>query len=301
MIEGAPDVSIVIAAASGWAPLAKCLAALARQQGAVTAEIIVAAAAGSEIPRLVGEQYPRVRTVVLDRDPSVPRLRAAAIHAARGGIVAITEDHCIPSPDWYQSIQRAHEGREAAAIGGAVDNAATSRLVDWAVYFCEYSRFASPMRPGETDDLPGPNVSYKHPVLRELREFVADEYWETFVHDELRGRGHQLWCDPSIRVDHCVHFRFGPFMVERYHYGRAYAGRRNPALGWAGRFRYAVLSPLLIPVFVLRVGRNVLSRRRHWSRFARTLPMVCCFAAAAAAGEGVGYVLGGGRSALRLR
>lgn len=301
MTETAPDLSIVIASASGWAPLARCLAGLAGQQGAVRAEVIVVDAAGSEVSRFLREQYPDVRVVLLDRDPSVPRLRAAGIHVARGGIIAITEDHCIPASDWYQSIRRAHAERPAGGIGGAVENAATGRLVDWAVYYLEYSRFASPLRAGEAADLPGPNVSYKRSVLCELREFIADEYWETFVHDELRVRGHQLWCDPSIRVDHRVHFRFGPFIVERYHYGRAYAGRRNPALGWAGRFRHAVLSPLLIPLFVLRVSRNVLSRRRHWFRFAGALPMVCCFAAAAAVGEGVGYVLGGGNSVLRLR
>ena len=301
MSETALELSVVIASASGWAPLARCLAALARQQGAVRAEVIVVEAAGSDVSRFLSEQYPDVRVLRLDRDPSVPRLRAAGIHAARGGIVAITEDHCIPASGWYQSIRRAHADRAAAAIGGVVENAATGRLVDWAVYFLEYSRFASPLRAGEADDLPGPNVSYKRHVFYELGESTAHEYWETFVHDELRGRGYQLWCDPSIRVDHCVHFRFGPFIVERYHYGRAYAGRRNPALGWAGRFRHAVLSPLLIPLFVLRVSRNVLSRRRHWFRFAGALPMVCCFAAAAAVGEGVGYLLGGGNSALRLR
>ncbi len=304
MSETAPDLSVVIASASGWPPLAACLAGLERQQGAVAAEVIVVAAATSDmsdVSRFVTQEYPGVRIVALDRDPSIPRLRAAGIHAARGGIIAITEDHCIPGPDWYQSIRRAHAERAAGAIGGAVDNAATTRLVDWAVYFCEYSRFASPLRAGAVDDLPAPNVSYKRSVLLGSRDLVADEYWETFVHDELRRRGHQLWCDPAMRVDHRMHFGFLSFVIERYHYGRAYAARRNPALGWLARLQRIALSPLLIPFFVLRISRNMLVRRRHWPRFACCLPMICCFAAAAAAGEAIGHLAGGGDSSLRMR
>ncbi len=301
MTANAPKVSVVIAAVNGRAALAECLAGLQRQQGDVAAEVIVVEPEGSEVAHFVRPDNPNVRFVTLRGLPSIPRLRAAGIHVARGDIIAITEDHCIPWANWYASIRRAHAYRAAAAIGGAVDNAATTRLVDWAVYFCEYSRFASPLREGPCDDLPAPNVSYKRQLLLGPRPLVTDEYWETVVHQSFKRLGYELWCDPSLGVDHLMHFGFWSFVVERYHYGRAFAAQRNPSLGWAGRALHVALSPALIPLFLLRIGRNVLARRQHWFRFARCVPMICCFTAAAAVGEGVGHTLGAGDSALRMR
>lgn len=301
MSSRGPELSVVIAAVNGRAYLADCLAGLQGQCGHVMAEVIVVTAGASDVASFVAREYPHVRLLSVDGAPSVPRLRAAGIQAARGEIVAITEDHCIPAPTWFESIRESHEKHAAAAIGGVVDNAATSRLVDWAVYFCEYGGYASPLPAGPNADLPGPNVSYKRSALEAVRESIADEYWETFVHGELARLGHQLWREPSIRVLHKMHFGFLSFLIERYHFGRAFAGRRNLALGWTMRVVRGTLSPLLVPLFILRIGRKTLARRRHRLRFACCLPMICCFAAAAALGEGVGYALGGGTSSLRMR
>lgn len=302
MSPAAPEISVVIACVNGGASLAACVEALQRQQGDVDAEVIlVAGPRAPGVSDVAGDRHPRVRVIVVDGEPTIPRLRAAGIRAARGELVAITEDHCIPAPDWYEAIRRCHAQRPAAAIGGAVDNAATTRLVDWAVYFCEYGAYASPLPAGPTADLPGPNVSYKRRTLLELQDTIADEYWETFVHDRLARLGHQLWRDPSMQVRHKMHFRFLPFLAERFHYGRAFAGRRNQALGWTMRIVRGTLSPLLVPLFVMRISRNVLARRQHLLRFAACLPMICCFAVAAAAGEAAGHACGAGASAARLR
>lgn len=299
--QATPELSVVIAAASGREHLAECLEGLRRQEDHVAAEVIVVMAEASDLAEFVRHEYPHVRRLALGRDPSVPRLRAAGIREARGGIVAITEDHCIPTPTWYQAIRQAHAERSSAAIGGVVDNAATGSLVDWAVYYREYGGFASPMRPGPAAELPGPNVSYKRGSLEMLRQVISDEYWETFVHDELRRRGEELWCEPSIRVLHKMHFGFVESVAERYHYGRAYAGTRNQLLRWPGRVMRMALWPLLIPLFVLRTSTIVLGRPGNGLRFVCCLPIVCCLAAAAAIGEGVGYACGAGNSALRLR
>ena len=49
-------------------------------------------------------------------------------------------------------------------MGGAVENGKDG-LVNWAVYFCEYTPYMNPVAEGETHDLPGNNIAYKRPHL----------------------------------------------------------------------------------------------------------------------------------------
>lgn len=295
-----PDLSIVIASINGRRYLQACLKALRRQVGDVTAEVIVADCVGPSVTTFVQEAYPEVRLIAFDEPRSVPDLRSAGILAARGDVVVITEDHCIPPPDWYLAIRRAHERFPNPAIGGAVDNAATKRIIDWAVYFCEYSNFISPVPAGVVHDLPGPNVSYKRSALATMEDLIRDGYWETFLHWRLESQGAQLWCDPSVRVMHKKHFAFTSFFLERYHYARAFAGTRNESITPGRRLFYLAASPLLPPMLMVRIARRVLSRKRHRLSFALSLPYITLFMLAWATGELVGYAVGPGESALQL-
>lgn len=295
-----PQLSIVIASINGRPYLDACLEALARQRGDIAAEVIVADCVGRSVAGFVRAEHPQVRLIELAGPQSVPALRSAGILAARGEIIAITEDHCIPAEDWYESMVRAHAEHSGPAIGGAVDNAATERLIDWAVYFCEYSNFSSPVAHGVVRDLPGPNVSYKRTAIPELEDLVRGGYWETFLHWRLEAQGHALWSDPTVRVLHRKSFRLGSFFRERYHYGRAFAGTRNESASAARRLYYLIFSPLLPPLLLVRIARRVLSRGRHAGRFVLALPYLVVFMIAWSAGEWVGYAAGPGESALQL-
>ncbi|HEV2854311.1 MAG TPA: glycosyltransferase [Thermoanaerobaculia bacterium] len=301
MEDTRPQLSIVIASVNGRPYLDECLRALRRQRGEVRAEVIVADGVGAEVRSFVEAEHPEVHLIACDGPRSVPALRSAGILASQGEIVVLTEDHCIPAEDWYESLLRAHGRWPGPAIGGAVDNAATGRTVDWAVFFCEYSNFMTPLPEGIVHDLPGPNLSYKRSALEEMDDLVRGEYWETFLHWRLEERGHRLWSDPSIRVLHKKHFRFFDFLAERYHYGRAFAGTRTRFVSPGRRWFYFAFSPALPALLAARIGRRSLARRRHRAAFARALPMILLFMLAWAAGEWVGYAWGPGQSALRLR
>ena len=295
-----PVLSVVIASVNGRPYLDACLAALERQEGELAAEVLVADCVGPEVVEYVRSEHPETRVIPFDEPKSVPELRSAGILASRGRIVAITEDHCIPEPRWYLSMVESHRHHAEPAVGGAVDNAAVDRIVDWAVYFCEYSSFMSPVPAGPAPDLPGPNVSYKREVLEDLDDLIRDGYWETFLHWRLQELGHELVMDPAVRVLHRKHFRFLDFLRERFHYGRAFAGNRNRFVSAGRRWTYFLLSPLLPPVLVLRIGRRVWSRKRNLGAFAASLPLIGAFMLAWAAGEWVGYALGPGKSSLQL-
>lgn len=295
-----PEISVVIASTVGRPSLDFCLAALRHQSGDVAIEVIVVDRVGPSVTAFVAAAYPEVRLIAVDEPRSVPELRALGLRAARGGLIAITEDHCIPPPDWCQAIRRAHAAHPGPAIGGAVDNGATERLVDWAVFFCEYGNFLSPAPRGVVRDLPGPNVSYKRDALLALPAASGDEFWETAVHGQFEARGCLLWSDPAVRMLHKKHFTLTSFLAERFHYSRAFAGRRNAGLGPARRLAYLLLAPLLPPLLLRRLGRRVLDRRRYRGLFLRALPHLALFTLVWAGGEIVGYALGPGESALRL-
>ena len=301
MSESPPELSVVIASINGRPYLDACLDALGRQQGRVSAEVIVADRVGGEVKDFVAGEHPEVSLLSFAETKSVPELRAAGIGVSKGRIVAITEDHCIPPSDWFRSIADAHRDCEYAAIGGAVDNAATQRAVDWAVFFCEYSNFISPVEDGVVHDLPGPNVSYKRSALEEMKELLRDGYWETFLHWRLEERGHVLWSDHRIRVLHKKHYRFFEFFAERYHYGRAFAGTRNELTSRSRRLVHLLGAPALPAILTVRIARRVLRRKRHLGAYLRALPLISVFMIAWAAGEWVGYALGPGKSSLRLR
>lgn len=295
-----PELSVVIASINGCRYLQSCLAALAVQQGSVRAEVIVADCVGQAVRDYVAAFHSDVHLISFDEPKSVPELRAAGILASSGAIVAITEDHCIPEPDWYESMLRAHAANPAPAIGGAVDNGATERLIDWAVFFCEYSNFISPVPSGAVHDLPGPNVCYKRSALQDLEPLIREGYWETFLHWNLEAAGHALISDPGMRVIHKKDFAFRSFFLERFHYGRAFAGTRNTFVSPKRRLYYLLFAPALPPVLIIRIARRVLSRGRHRTAFVRSLPYILLFMVAWSAGELAGYALGPGDSALHL-
>lgn len=295
-----PHISVVIASINGRKYLERCLAALAVQQGTVPAEVIVADCVGPSVADYVRQEHPDVKLIAFDEPKSVPDLRAAGILVATGEIIAITEDHCIPEPDWYEAMSASHERHDNPAIGGAVDNAATDHIIDWAVFFCEYSNFISPVDDGIVHDLPGPNVSYKRGALMELEEMIREGYWETFLHWKLESEGFQLRSDPTVRVLHKKDFRFWSFFLERFHYARAFAGTRNESIPLSKRLFYLAFSPALPPMLIRRIWKRVWKRRRHLREFAAALPIILLFMVAWACGEFTGYAIGPGESALQL-
>jgi glycosyltransferase involved in cell wall biosynthesis len=291
-----PQLSIIIASINGRSYLAECLTALQQQTGNISAEIIVADCVGITVTDFVAAVYPEIKLIAVNEFQTVAMLRATAISVAAGEIIAITEDHCIPPPNWYESIWQAHHQHPAMAIGGAVDNGATDCLLDWAVYFCEYGKFMSPVTTGVVFDLPAPNVSYKQAGLIAILDQLKQGYRETFLHDYLNSHGEVLWSDATISMIHKKHFTLFSFLTERYHYSRAFAGQRNKTMHPGQRLLYLCLAPLLPPILLVRLSRQVLSRKRHIQKFCFSLPYLVIFTVIWAIGEVVGYAIGPGNS-----
>lgn len=292
-----PDLSVVVASVNGMPYLGACLEALERH--CPQAEVIVADWTDEETRRMVVERFPTVTLISFEEPMTVPELRAAGIFATRAPYVAVIEDHCNVTSGWAERIVAAHRSGHPV-VGGSIRNEPYRRVRDWAAFLCEYSAFAEPAPAGAVRDLPGMNVSYSRPALAEIDDLLRAGQWESALHPRLRERGFVLWSDPEAVIDHAKDFGVGEFISQRYHYSRSYAGMRNVALG-GRRWLYAAGSPLLVPLALKRIAGNVLGRHGYRRELLLATPLILLYSTIWAWGEAVGYVLGGGRSLLRVR
>ena len=294
-----PKLSVVIASINGAGSLADCIASFMQQPLSDQIEIVVAESSADEAAARVCAPYANVQHLRFAARKSIPELRAIGLLAARGDVLAMTEDHCLADAHWIANVLHAHTLGHLV-IGGAVENAATERTVDWAVYFCEYGRYMSPIAAGPTDDLPGPNVSYKRAALDHFRDLLEPATWEPFWHWRLLSRGVQLINDPQVIVFHRKHFSVRGFLSERYHYARSFAGRRVDGASLGKRTLFACGAPLLPPLLLWRIITRVARKGRHRRELLLALPYIMLFTLSWSLGELIGYVAGAGDSLTRI-
>ncbi len=296
-----PKLSIVIASINDADSLAACIASFANQARGDEIEIVVAESSVDGAAEKICAQYPSARLLHSAEAKSIPELRAVGLLNARGEILAMTEDHCLAESHWVENILRAHSEGTHQVIGGAVENAATQRLIDWAVYFCEYGRYMLPLAAGATNDLPGPNVSYKRAALDEFRDLLEPATWEPFWHWRLMSRGIQLINDPRVVVYHRKNFTLRGFLSERYHYARSFAGRRVAGVSFVQRAMFTLAAPLLPPLLLWRIIARVLKKGRRRRELFLSLPYIILFTLSWSLGEFIGYAFGAGDSLNKIQ
>jgi hypothetical protein len=295
--DGTPELSVVIASVNGWDVLEPTLNALDELPERDRTEVIVVETLGSATRARLRDRRQPVVLVESDRQP-IPRLRYRGVLRAKGRLVAILEDHARVDRDWAASLIAAHRG-PWGAVGGAVENG-KGGLVNWAVYFCEYAPYMSPVVEGETTDLPGNNIAYKRPHLLRHARVLDQGKWESWVNDRLRGDGVPIASTNAMVVRHIKAFRLGYFLAQRFHFSRSYAGMRRCNQSWPHRLVYGLGSLALPALLSVRVTRTVLGKRRYLGWFLLVSPLVVLFLSVGAVGELVGYLLGPGASLERV-
>ena len=301
--ESRPKISVVIASVNGAGHVDDCLKSLANQTVKGVDEVIITDCCGDGVTELIRTKYPQpnIRLFSYTERKTIPELRAIGMKEARGDIIAITEDHCVAEPHWYERMLRAH-AEHYGAIGGAVENdASITGIIDWAVYFCEYSAFLNPVPTGETNDIPGNNTSYRREFLEHIRDMLdAGNFWEGFLNGRLMEKGIKVYSFPEIIVYHKKVFGFRYFLSQRYHYGRSYAGMRVENAPFWKKLAYAGFCPLLPALLIGRIGYRVLVKKRYLGKFFASFPFLVIFSLAWAWGEFVGYLFGPGDSLLKV-
>ncbi len=270
-----------------------CLASLVPQCVAHDAELLLVRAGRDDGVASIGDPEPRVRVVFAEPGADIPRLRGAGLAAARGDVVLLTEDHCVPAPDWVSTLSAAARETRADVVGGGMDNGRRARAIDWGAYFAEYGFFASAFgaaaTPADADRrITAANVAYARPVVDRVAAWMCAGAWENVVHDRLAASGAALRYAPDARVAQDLHYAFAPFVRDRFEHGRDYARARLRETGAERRWLRAASTPVLPAVLTWRVARA--AARQRPQAFARALPFTVAFLAAWSAGELAGYV-----------
>lgn len=139
----APRMSVVVGSNNARASIVACVSMLVGHGRGDEVEVVVVDNSTDGTAAIVKARFPGVRLIPASLSALIPELWGEGIRVSRGEIVAITTAHCVPARDWVSAMLKAHEGA-AAAVGGAIESAESTGLVDWAVYFCRYSQYMLP-------------------------------------------------------------------------------------------------------------------------------------------------------------
>lgn len=302
--ESEPELSIVVAVIEGGrAAMETCLEALAPDARKFNVECIAPFDARLAAVDELAVRFPWVDFidardyVQAEEFGHTSRehhdiLRAIGLREAKAPIVALVEDHGTPSPGWCSALLEAHRHSDAAGIGGAVENG-VDRLLNWAVYYCDFGRYQNPVPKGAVEFLSDSNVSYKRDALWSVKHLWFDAFHETSVNWELRRRGAILNLNPDMVVHQTRRtLGFAHALRERYVWGRSFAGTRAAEVPTVKRIIYAMFSFLLPFLLTLRIVRQGFAKKRHLRELILALPIIFLLETFWAVGEFVGYLTG---------
>jgi hypothetical protein len=303
--SGDPVLSVVVTIASDTLHppsidhLRPCLESLARQHNPPAMEVIVPHQPEFSGMIELGKEFPAVRFLEIcdlkrytghsgSREHH-NELRARGVKAARGEIVALTEDHAVADPDWCSSIVEAHR-KPVAAVGGAIENAAPG-LLNWAVYFREFGQYQNPLREKEAFDPSDVNVSYKRSALAGIRDAWSDTFEERTVNWAIRASGRRITFSPRVVVyQKRMNLNLASALQERWIWGRSYGAWRG--LSGSSRFVWAFVSLGLPVILVARAIATIARKRRNAGVFLKALPLLILITAAWCGGEMSAYLTG---------
>jgi GT2 family glycosyltransferase len=291
------ELSVVVPSVNGLKDLMGTLEALAANQD-VRLEVLVPERCGDDVRAAVRARFPQVRVIPVDRDTTIPEMRALAFAAATAESIAVIEDHVLVPSGWARALLEAQR-RGEQVVGGGVLNAATDRTVDWAAFLCEYSHLLPPLPDGPSTWLTGNNTVYRRALLQQYGGEAAGA-WEDRLHEVLRGHGVTLFFRPEIVVQHKKHYTVGEYLSQRYLYARAYAGAKFSQASPLRRAVGGVAAFALPPVLFRRIVWRVFKAGRHRAELARSLPLLALFVSSWAVGEAVGAWAGSGKSLSRV-
>lgn len=295
-------LSVILLSPDRYASVRHMLDTLLAQTARERIELVLVAPAvtGVEVDTAEAARFGAWQVVEGDPGRDSTAARAAGIRAARAPLVAFTEDHVVPEPEWAAALIAAH-AEPWAAVGPVIVNANPATLTSWANLLVEYAPFLPPVQRGPVEYLPGHNSSYKRDLLiayGDRLERLLEA--ESVLHWDLRARGHQLLLEPAARVRHLNCSAPGAWLPLRYHAGRQFAACR--AAGWRPwrRLLYAGASPLIPLVRLQRIVRGLRASGDPQRLLPRILPLLLGVLVVSAVGEAVGYLADGGDATAHL-
>jgi len=207
-------ISVVVLTHNRLPLLRDCVESI-RANGYADYEIVIVDNASTDGTADALKEMPNVRVVRFDRDRELAACRNAGIDAARGDIIAFTDDDCTVGKDWFSRIEAAL--REHDAVGGValpLGDFSPPRWwddeINWLVGLSVPGHYGP--KAGEIYLPASLNLAYRAPVLRALRfrEGAPGLAGRNMTREDsdlwlrTRGGGHRTMFDPSLVVYHRV-------------------------------------------------------------------------------------------------
>jgi hypothetical protein len=290
----APEISVVLPTDT-YATVRNVVSHLRRQSVSDRLELVLVTPEPErlELDDDVRADLHSVRLVASEIE-SMPLARARGIEAAAAPVVVLGETHAYPAPEYAEALLEAHRG-PWAVVGPAMLNANPESLLAWAALYLDYGPWVDCKHRGPMDDVPAHNGAYKRDVLLEYGpRLEAMLESDTVLNADLRARGKELYLEPRAQTYHLNVSQLGTWLAERVVAGRAFAASR--AAGWPRRRRlaYALGSPLIPLVRLVRIRGQIRASGRERELLPRLLPALVVALAFSAFGELLGYARGVG-------
>ena len=296
MTQPEPQISVVVPVRQGAETAADTLGKLLGREGLEVIAVVSSEDPTAALLRDLRQRLPSLALLEIAGSWSAPQLRAHGVRAARGRLVAITEDHCDFSPNWPQALAAALDDPTAGAGGGGVTNGRRGSLVDWAIYFSRYASVMPPNPRGPAQTLSGNNACCRRDVLEAHRAFYENGLWEHEFHRHLLRHGLRLIQEPAAVVTRRKPYQFGPYCALRFRHGRCFGGMIRKSGGGLTLAARLLASPLTPFLQALRSARAVAVKRVHRKEYCLALPLLVICYMAWAAGEVAGYLGGSGEA-----
>jgi glycosyltransferase involved in cell wall biosynthesis len=247
-------ISVVVPTRQRPRPLAACLEALAAGFPDDAEIIVVADGCGQDLGPVVGRFVRPLRLRLIATEHGGPAAaRNRGLEAARGEIVAFTDDDCRPWPGWLAALAAGVVTSPPRAVGGTTRNGLPGCAYADAMQLVldllsRYDRAAA----GRERFLASNNLAFPAAPLRALGGF--DESYRTAEDRELCRRwtaaGYELGRIPAAVVAHDVRLDLAGFVRRFVDYGRGAArfhgAGANPSLAESIGF-HLHLPALLVP------------------------------------------------------
>jgi hypothetical protein len=142
MVE--PAISAILVTPDDWTNMRNTLQALRGQTIREQLELVLVGPSRAAINAPAAELsgFAAVQYVGIPDFRMLGQAYAAGVRAATAPLVAFTEDHSYPEPEWAASFCRRHASGNWAGVGPTVMNANPSSLASWAQFIIEYGSYA---------------------------------------------------------------------------------------------------------------------------------------------------------------
>ncbi len=288
-------LSVVIVGRDGLRSLHSILTCLKEQTIAHRIEVL-AVAPRALMPDAPPDEYAHafgdLRFIAVDRIGNRGRAAAAGVRTATAPVLAFTENHCFPDPDWAETLV-AEYADGVAGVAPAVLNANPASVLSWAIYGAGYALFADAHPAREIGEMPMHNASYRRALLEpldsELEELLSDE---RNLQARLKDDGARFLFRPAARTRHINEATWRLVLGLNWINGRRYGGQRAKEWSIIRRVAYSAAFPLL-SINVLRATLKRLGRiGSRPSVGARLFLLIWAQSLAHTLGEAGGYLFG---------